>query len=284
LSGQYSGSLKIAEGIKPSSIRFYHWQKEAIGLLTEKDRVEQHRDYQARLRLYQSGRLYNKGLSEGELIARWEFDEVEDGNVIDLSGNGLNGKLIGDAKIISDPQRGKVLSLDGDGDYVDCGDDPAFDIVGSITISAWIRVNKFDRDYQAIITKPRHWRLQRHHQSGTTAFTVIHPETRGGRYLDEVYGNVDVDDRKWHHIAGVYDGTKSYLYVDGKLDNSRDTELLISVGEHRVVLIGELGEERTTRCWNGLIDDVRIYDSALSEAEIKALYEGKELPRKKRLE
>ena len=114
-------------------------------------------------------------------------------------------------------------------------------------------------------------------------FSVIHPESRRGLSEDEVYGNVDVDNGKWHHIAGVYDGTKMYLYVDGMLENSRETEWLISVGEHRVVLIGEEARwKQTTRSWNGFIDDVRVYDSALSEAEIKVLYEGEELPRKKR--
>jgi serine/threonine protein kinase/tetratricopeptide (TPR) repeat protein len=283
LAEVYAKSGDMASAIK--------WQKEAIALLDEKEPAEQHRDYQARLKLYQSGKLYHKGFSTGDLVAQWEFNEVKDGYVIDSSGNGLKGKLIGDAKIISDPQRGNVLCLDGDGDYVDCGDNPAFDIVGSITISVWIKVNKFDRDYQAIITKRRHWHLQRHHQLGSTAFTVGHPETRGGWAEDEAFGNIDANDGKWHHIAGVYDGTNIYLYVDGVLDNFKEVHWLISVAEHPILLIGEDAERTgrswnglTGRSWNGLIDDVRIYNCAFSEAEIKVLYEGKALPRERRPE
>ncbi|MCJ7632043.1 LamG domain-containing protein [Candidatus Bathyarchaeota archaeon] len=81
---------------------------------------------------------------------------------------------------------------------------------------------------------------------------------------------------KWHHIAGVYDGTKIYLDVDGVLDNFKETAWLISISEHPVLIGGNA--ERTERYWNGLIDDVRIYSCALNEAEIKALYEGKEPP------
>ena len=57
----------------------------------------------------------------GQLIACWKFDEIEGHNIADSSGNSLDGMLAGDARITGDVERGNVLSLDGDGDYVDCG-------------------------------------------------------------------------------------------------------------------------------------------------------------------
>jgi hypothetical protein len=63
-----------------------------------------------------------------------------------------------------------------------------------------------------------------------------------------------------------------FLYVDGELDNSAEATGRINTNSWKV-LIGE-NAERKGRFWNGLIDDVRIYSYALSEAEIKALYAG----------
>jgi hypothetical protein len=87
-----------------------------------------------------------------------------------------------------------------------------------------------------------------------------------------VLGSANVNDGKWHHIAGVYDGSNLYLYVDGILDNSVNASGIINTNVFPV-LIGE-NSERSGRDWNGLIDDVRIYSYALSEAEVKALFAG----------
>jgi len=253
------------------------WQKEAIKLLSEQEKTVLQRDYEARLKLYQSGTAYSKGFSAGNLIAWWKFDEVKDGNIIDSSGNALNGKLIGDAKIVADSEKGNVLSLDDSGDYVDFGDNPAFDIIGSITLSCWIKVNKFDKGWQAIVTKgDTAWRLQRAADSNSIEFACTGAATYDPNLSSwgSIYGKADVNDGRWHHIAGVYDGTKIYLYMDGVLDNSEEAAGFIKTNQFPV-LIGENAESKE-RYWNGLIDDVRIYNCALSEAEIKALYAGKD--------
>jgi hypothetical protein len=89
-------------------------------------------------------------------------------------------------------------------------------------------------------------------------------------------GKTDVNDGSWHHVAGVYDGKKICLYVDGKLDVSSEGSGYINKNDWPV-LIGE-NAQRTERQWNGLIDDVRIYNCGLTEADVAALYSGKALP------
>jgi serine/threonine protein kinase/tetratricopeptide (TPR) repeat protein len=242
------------------------WQKEAIGLLPllpEDNRAAWLRDYEALLGLYQSGKTYSKNFPVEKTVAWYKFDEVEGGKVVDSSGNDLHGKLIGDAKIISDPERGNVLSLDGDGDYVDCGNAPPFNFPGSFTAVAWIKVNKSDKDWQDVLTK-----------GGGIEFE------RSGTRLVNTMGTIDVNDGKWHHIAMVGHGRELYLYMNGKLDNSVDASGLPETTNEFPVLIGENAEERG-RCWNGLIDDVRIYSYALGEAEIRGLYEDGKQPLKR---
>ncbi|MDH4238507.1 MAG: tail fiber domain-containing protein [Phycisphaerae bacterium] len=191
----------------------------------------------------------------GEL-AHYEFDR----DASDSSGNEFDGTLVGDASIYFDDERGGVLSLDGDGDYVNCGMNN-IDIGGAITITTWIKVGAFDKLLQAIVTKGTAWRLARNRGSNFLEFACT-----GTVY---VKGAVNVNDGQWHHVAALYDGSKLSLYIDGIMDTSNDTSGPISVNTEEV-RIGS-NSERPDREWNGLIDDVRIYDRALSEAQISEL-------------
>ncbi len=197
-----------------------------------------------------------------DLVAHYEFE----GNAHDSSGNGLHGILESTATIILDDEKGMVLSLDGVGDYVGCGNDPRFNITGSITVASWIKVDVFDKEWQAVVTKgDKAWRLHRYSTTRKMAFFCTAPG--GGNF--RAIGTVNVDDDKWHHVAGVSDGNKIKLYVDGAMDSSDDAVETIKTNSYPV-LIGE-NAERANRFWSGMIDDVRIYDNALSASEIAEL-------------
>ena len=100
------------------------WQCQAITKLPLDVRPGSRAQYQAKLQLYQAGQTYHgQYLHAGKLIARYTFDEVSGKTAPDLSGNKIDATLVGDARIVDDPVRGKVLELDGDGDWVDCGND-----------------------------------------------------------------------------------------------------------------------------------------------------------------
>ena len=104
------------------------------------------------------------------------------------------------------------------------------------------------------------------------------------KYLP-VGANRDLQDDRWHHVFGTYDGEKACVYVDGKLGNSKDIRGNIAVNDSPVV-IGDNPEWSEQHgydwSWNGLIDDVSIYSYALSAEEVKGLYEGIEPPREKK--
>jgi tetratricopeptide (TPR) repeat protein len=258
------------------------WQKRATELLTDEDRPRWQAVHESRLGLYQSGKTYRGASplnpSTGAMVACWEFENSDGKVVSDSSDNGLDGTLIGDAHMIDDVDRGgHVLCLDGDKDWVDCGEDARFDIISEITVACWVKVRRFDRDWQTVISKgDSAWRLARDEDQDGLEFAcsgVSIPGTEWGNIL----GKRNVNDGKWHHVAGVYDGLRMYLYVDGVLDMSSEASGKIATNAWHV-LIGA-NEEMTVkgepgRSFNGLIDDLRIYDYALSEAEIKAFHAG----------
>jgi len=70
----------------------------------------------------------------------------------------------------------------------------------------------------------------------------------------------------WHHVAGTFDGNQLRLYVDGSLADSMDYTGAIATSTYPVN-IGRNSQE-TGRLYEGAIDEVRIYNRALSEGEI----------------
>ncbi|MFZ2147271.1 MAG: LamG domain-containing protein [Sedimentisphaerales bacterium] len=224
-------------------------------------------------------RIYNKALSEGEvlylsgkratpvdpgtegLVAHYAFEN--DAN--DSSGNELHGTLVGDAKFAEGPAGyGMALDLDGDGDYVDCGAPPQFDITEQIAITYWIKVVAFDKGWNTVLSRgDSSWRSSRAGENNFMEAAV------SGTTGDWTYGVTPVDDEQWHHVGWVYDGTMNYMYVDGELDASEESTGLINVTTYPL-FIGN-NSQNTDREWTGLIDEVAIYNRALSEGEVMYL-------------
>jgi len=200
------------------------------------------------------------------LIGWWKFDESEGSTAADSSGNDNDGSLQGDP--VWQPDAGKfagALAFDGSGDYVRIDDESNFDITGQITISAWVNIASVPADWTAIVTKgDSAWRLSTEYADRRFHFAVS-----GSAWLN---GQRSVSANQWHHIVGVYDGSQMHTYIDGELDAAKSWNQGIASNDYPVY-IGE-NAEQTGRFWRGLIDDVRIYNYALKEADIIALYKN----------
>ena len=200
------------------------------------------------------------------LVGRWTFDDGKGSIARDASGRGNDGSVMGGASwtkgII-----GGALEFDGSDDFVSIPNESAFDITGNVTVSAWIQVKSFTKPWQSIVTKgDRAWRIHRAGSRNSVGFAC---SDLSRDQVGDLYGNRDVDDGKWHHVAGVLNGTKASIFVDGALDASTNASPNISVNDY-AVLIGA-NAQATGRLFHGLIDDVRIYDRALSVDELRAL-------------
>lgn len=244
------------------------------------------------LRLYQSDMSYRAGerwsFTEGRIVAFWDFNNVENGVVSNHVGGGPVGRLVGGAEIAADIERGSVFDLHGKG-RMECAQEAGFDISGSISVGAWIKVRASKKGWQVIISKGhRGWAMSTHSETDRVVMSiniVKHEEYLQGlasdpiRYIT-VAGNADLKDERWHHVAGTYDGRRVCLYIDGALSNSRRVSGNIATNDS-IVVIGDNPEWGYNWNWNGLIDDVRIYSYALSPEEVEMLYRGEEPPLKK---
>ncbi|NEO39248.1 MAG: hypothetical protein F6J90_24090 [Moorea sp. SIOASIH] len=198
------------------------------------------------------------------LVGYWPMNEGS-GNVIHDRAGHNNGTLEGNPqwKTANDFPGNpsiNVLEFDGEDDYVKIANKSYFDIItDAITISIWIKVNSFTKKWQAIITKgDDSWRLHRSGNSNKLKFTI---DGIGG-----VESIRDINDQKWHHVVGFYDGKKLKIYIDGELDNSTTESGTIPNNNYNV-MIGENDKEKG-RYFHGQIAEVSIWNVALSAEQL----------------
>jgi thiol-disulfide isomerase/thioredoxin len=226
---------------------------------------------------------------DSNLVGWWKFDETEGNTAVDSSGNGNDGTLVGNP--VWRPQGGEIggaIEFSRKGDYVKIANEPAFDITNQITISAWVA--SVPEGWTGIVTKrdtkanhrtiasqsPPEW--MGIVTKGDSAWCMsINPWINvfhfGVGLNDCLDGMNEASEGQWHHVACVYDGKKMRIYVDGTLDVSRGRTGPIATNDFPVC-IGEnikLTKHFHFPSWHGLIDDVRIYNRALSKNEVAVL-------------
>lgn len=203
---------------------------------------------------------------EAYLVAHWELDESSGSIAADSAGDN-DGVLKGDPQWR--PYSGRMngaLLLDGNGDYVDCGNGSALNITDELTVAAWVNINQVNVDRQAIVTKgDSSWRLSTTGSDMRFHFAVA----GGGNYVN---GDTVVGQGEWHHVCGTYDGAYMRLYVDGIEEPNGAVANSTGVGVNGYnVYIGN-NDEGDGMYWDGLIDDVRLYSCPLTATEVYDLF------------
>jgi len=201
------------------------------------------------------------------LLAEWKFDEGSGTLAADSAGDN-DGEILGASWMYG--VNGSALEFDGSDDYVDLGDptDGSLDLETEITILAWIKPNltgtlptifsKYNSNtdrYEFSLNSYEDYKLT-FSINGGSSLTSNNPPTNG----------------IWNHVGATYNGTTGVVYLNGVADNSFDFSCgdTCDVGYSANALIGS----RTggTLPFNGVIDEVKIYRYALSEAEIEEIY------------
>jgi hypothetical protein len=222
------------------------------------------------------------------------FDEGEGDLVSDLSGNNNNGTLMGEPKWV-DGKEGLALQFSGEENknYVEVPDHPSLNPQDEITCAAWI----YSDDYKptgGIISKyigagnQRSYDLHMHHD---TALAINTACSSNGAYqigTSTTVVNTDPDivaNGEWSHVAMTFKaGDFLRIYVNGKLSAETQAGATESLFDNNVpLLIGtdfQIGGAHNgqPREFTGIIDEVVIFNRALSEDEIKLVMAGMVMP------
>jgi len=199
------------------------------------------------------------GTASGALVGWWKFDETSGNIAKDSSGQGNDGTIVG-TPIWVPGKVGGALEFNGS-TYVNCGNKPSLNIREQITIAFWFKVKAFSNTWEAFLAKGDG--AYRASRSGGTG-NATHMGITGGNYFD---APTIITDDQWHYWTGTYDGTNAIIYIDGKVDASRQYSGPIGDSSNYSLYIGE-NAQATGRMLHGLLDDVRIYNKALNEQHI----------------
>ncbi|MBW7988614.1 MAG: LamG domain-containing protein [Planctomycetes bacterium] len=208
--------------------------------------------------------------ARAELVGWWRLDEGSGTTAIDSSGSGNDGTFTGDPQWVAG-KVGGALSFDG-GDYVNV---PGVTDIKpeSLTLMTWVLFDTVEGGRQDYVSKDDDYAFSLHEGA---ADQKIHGIVTSAGGWPVVHGNTVVETDTWYHTALTYDsGTKMLLlYLDGELD----AELSAPDGlEHRrggPLTIGTF----SGRDLFGKLDDVKIFDEALSLGQIKGEMVGGGFP------
>jgi hypothetical protein len=196
------------------------------------------------------------------LVAAYSFDEGNGSTLYDASGKGRNGTLSG--PIWSGAGRnGGALSFDGVNDFVRVDDHADLDLTTGMTLEAWVNPSSLSGKWRTVLFKE---------QSGHMTYS-LYANTDAGRPTAQAYvggqkdavGTAALATNAWTHLASTYDGSALRLYVNGTLvkTTALSGAMAVSTGQLK------LGGNGVWSEWfAGLMDDVRIYNRALTASEI----------------
>ncbi len=204
-----------------------------------------------------------QAVSTSGLIAYYPFS----GNANDASGNGYNGTVNG-AALTADRfgNANSAYSFNGTNNYISLSNTSALNFTsGGFSLAAWVNFTADNNDVMIIAKHIPYYGNGYFLGVGHTGY----PSNVFNFFVDsdirlktaETY-----NDGKWHFVAGVYDGTTQYLYVDGVLKGSQQ-RTYSNTNNIDITIGGLVGNSY----FNGLIDDVRIYSRAISDSEIQTI-------------
>jgi hypothetical protein len=204
-------------------------------------------------------------IADPHLVGWWKLDDGSGTTAIDSSGNGFDIPLHNTRKIRwEDGGCGGALHFHGGGSgYVE-----NFNYSdNAITVCAWVRHDAFRiGEIERYITVAPEIAVIRKDWDGSLHFYI---KTDGN--LRHLLVSDVLREGRWHHVAGIWDGLTQRLYIDGvEIASQVPGGVLGNTSNVEMCSEGE--------SFNGMLDDVRIYNRALRQDEIQVIMQGEEFP------
>ncbi|MBN1819045.1 MAG: hypothetical protein JW828_16920 [Sedimentisphaerales bacterium] len=212
------------------------------------------------------------------LVGHWKLDEIIEGRMSDESGKHNDGQVAGPVTVIDGVFRG-ACQFDGVETTIHAGWDEPLRPRDTVTVAAWIKPDDLSgTTMQAIIYNA--FRLASMEKGymlyGANDRLQWWIKTETKRSGDAGLLSVSVPSGQWMHVAGTYDGSAIRLYLNGQLAETAPLSNAIQwgVAPYSGFHIGGAWEYGQSYLFQGAIDDVRVYDYALSREEILRLMHG----------
>ncbi len=221
-----------------------------------------------------------EGMDYTGLMAQWKMNES--------SWDGINKEVRDSSNqtpanhgtaenLLSTTPSGKFSyagDFDGSGDYITVPSKTGIEITGAITVEAWIKPTNGTMSYDARVVSKGHTSFEDPYAMYELNLTSGKPRFRisvsDSPYEADSGDSITFD--QWHHLAGTYDGVNIKIYVDGILKNT--TVIVGSIDTNNQELVIGRHLQSAGMFFNGLIDNVAIYNVARTAEQIKFDYEA----------
>jgi hypothetical protein len=213
------------------------------------------------------------------LILDFNFDKKPAaGKITDLSDHGNNGEASGVKWVAEGPQGGSLEFGPGES-YIRVSNNESLN-PPQFTLAAWIRTTQKGPTWRRIFDKGSWDKSVSEQGYDLTMGGDADGKSYQGKVLLEVsarapVSKVDVTDGKWHHVAGTFDGRRMLLYVDGQLSAKNHVTKPMKTTSYDLAIGNTCSNppnEPDTAGFIGRMNNVMIYDHALSDEEIHELF------------
>ena len=200
------------------------------------------------------------------LVGWWKFDEGTGDIAADSSGNGNDGTLNGPLEWTTEGKIGGAMAFTGPYNFVLVEDAPSLNMTQEITIAAWINPSWTGNNRI----------LQKSSGGGDNQYRLI---KEGGNNIRvhlppapnfEITGNIPPQG-EWTHLAATYDHSMIRVYYDGVVVGETAFSDNLGVSDGQLFIGNKWAQAPAGDEFNGIMDDVRIYNRALTQSEIKRL-------------
>ncbi len=213
--------------------------------------------------------------SELDLIAGYPFEEGSGQIILDLSGNGNNGTLGGNATRNLTGKIGEAIEFNGSNSHINLG---PIDITSpALSIALWFKPDDFGTHDARLISKAsgtagsaHYWMVSTIRSSGQHKLRFRLKTNNGG--TSTLIGNATLTAGDWTHVTATYDGVAMKLFQNGiQIGSLAKTGAIARSASVEATIGANPGD---TRYFDGLIDDVRIYGEALDSTTIQDIVQG----------
>ncbi|MCK4781796.1 prepilin-type N-terminal cleavage/methylation domain-containing protein [Candidatus Parcubacteria bacterium] len=231
---------------------------------------------------FTEGDIWNFTTGEEIVVScagEWHFDEGWGDTTYDVSGNDNHGNLINNPAWI-EGKLGMALDFNGENNYVDCGSNESLDISDAITIEAWIKRNTHSQ-IMYFIGNANNDGTRSQYNLGVAADHKLYFHCAGSSGSITLKGDIIIPETEWTHVAMVRESSSGTikLYVNGTKEDQEgisDPTKIAIFSECGNTTIGKFGEYAFIGGYpfDGVIDEVKIWNGALSPEEINASYQA----------
>jgi hypothetical protein len=196
------------------------------------------------------------------LVGYWKFDEGRGDIAFDQTLNHNDGKLVNGPAWVQG-KYGTALQFDGKSTFVEVPDTNVLRLANQFTISAWVKASNFSG---------QRWIIDK----GYNAYRLLLNGTKAQFQVNGI--EVLIDSRSsllpgvWYQVAATYDGTLAKLYLNGNLEMVQ-TRSTSAQQTNSSLISGAAATKSSATVFNGILDDVHLYNRALGEQEVNALFQ-----------